>query len=188
MPDSEDTKLCTQRLSNCLWCFASVFWKHTNENIQRPALRLSSSLQSVSYLFFIILNSFIGFPLGVVVSEVHYKTLYIEVEIWLCGSCGPNSLLRKYYLWVSFKNMLYITCFLIFRFLFLSSPPPSEISNHFSGLLFLSASRNVMTDEFSHWQHALKRFPQRDTSSLIHTLYTLHTGSSHRDKVKICYF
>lgn len=87
MPDIEDTRLCTQRLSNWMW-----YWKHTNENIQRPTLRLSSSLQSVSYLFFIIHNSFIGLPLGVVVSEVHYKTLYIEVEIRLCGSCSPNSL------------------------------------------------------------------------------------------------
>lgn len=29
--------------------------------------------------YFIIHNSFIDLPLGVVVSEVHYKTLYIEV-------------------------------------------------------------------------------------------------------------
>ena len=59
--------------------------------------------------------------------------------------------------------MLYITCIIIFRFLFIFSPPPFEITNHFSGLLFSSAYRNVMTDEFSHWQYALKRFLRRDT-------------------------
>lgn len=61
-------------------------------------------------------------------------------------------------------------------------PPLSEISNHFSGLLFLSAFRNVMIDEFSHWQHALKRF-RKEIPALLSThpsVYPPHRFFSQR--------
>lgn len=91
--DIEDTSFCQQRpryltkLGVQIWFLETNWW-----SIWRPALLLISFLLSVSYLFFIIHNSLVGPPLGVVVFEVHHKTLNIKVEIWLRGSCGPNSL------------------------------------------------------------------------------------------------